>query len=142
MVVVQASLGISTLLLYVPVSLATMHQAGSLALLSFSLWLLHTTRDPTRRGYYLQVMQAWVRTHGSRERAAEFLRNQPVGVVQELRAVVRDLAQGRVHRGTAFLFLALVLMMLTGMSAKQLYDYLQEDAEKEKKKKQSAVAST
>lgn len=36
---VQVSLGVSTLLLYVPVSLAALHQSGSLALLSFAIWL-------------------------------------------------------------------------------------------------------
>ncbi len=36
---VQVSLGISTLLLYVPVSLAALHQSGSVALLSFAIWL-------------------------------------------------------------------------------------------------------
>jgi cytochrome c oxidase assembly protein subunit 15 len=36
---VQVGLGISTLLLYVPVSLAALHQSGSLALLSFAIWL-------------------------------------------------------------------------------------------------------
>jgi cytochrome c oxidase assembly protein subunit 15 len=35
----QVGLGISTLLLYVPVSLAAVHQSGSLALLSFAIWL-------------------------------------------------------------------------------------------------------
>lgn len=34
-------LGISTLLTYVPVSLAAAHQSGSLTLLSFALWLVH-----------------------------------------------------------------------------------------------------
>ena len=34
----QVALGISTLLLYVPVSLAALHQSGSLALLSFAIW--------------------------------------------------------------------------------------------------------
>lgn len=38
MAFVQVSLGISTLLLYVPVSLAALHQSGSLALLSFAVW--------------------------------------------------------------------------------------------------------
>ncbi|KAF2367397.1 COX15/CtaA family [Trinorchestia longiramus] len=37
----QVGLGISTLLLYVPVWLASMHQCGSLAVLSASLWLTH-----------------------------------------------------------------------------------------------------
>jgi cytochrome c oxidase assembly protein subunit 15 len=36
----QVGLGISTLLLYVPVSLAAVHQSGSLALLSFAIWLV------------------------------------------------------------------------------------------------------
>ena len=35
---VQVALGISTLLLYVPISLAALHQSGSLALLSFAVW--------------------------------------------------------------------------------------------------------
>lgn len=39
MSIVQVSLGISTLLCYVPVSLAALHQSGSLALLSFAIWL-------------------------------------------------------------------------------------------------------
>jgi len=34
-------LGISTLLTYVPVSLAAAHQSGSLTLLSLALWLVH-----------------------------------------------------------------------------------------------------
>lgn len=37
----QLSLGVSTLLLYVPKHLAATHQAGALALLSSSLWLSH-----------------------------------------------------------------------------------------------------
>lgn len=37
----QVSLGISTLLLYVPTHLAAAHQSGALALLSSSLWLAH-----------------------------------------------------------------------------------------------------
>jgi cytochrome c oxidase assembly protein subunit 15 len=36
---VQVSLGIATLLYYVPVKLAALHQSGSLALLSFAIWL-------------------------------------------------------------------------------------------------------
>uniref|UniRef100_A0A7S2TSY5 Cytochrome c oxidase assembly protein COX15 n=1 Tax=Lotharella oceanica TaxID=641309 RepID=A0A7S2TSY5_9EUKA len=39
---VQVSLGISTLLLHVPVPLASAHQMGSLTLLTFSLWFVHT----------------------------------------------------------------------------------------------------
>lgn len=35
----QVGLGIATLLLYVPVELAAIHQSGSLALLSFAIWL-------------------------------------------------------------------------------------------------------
>lgn len=37
----QVLLGISTLLTYVPVSLAATHQSGSLVLLSFAVWLTH-----------------------------------------------------------------------------------------------------
>lgn len=38
MAFVQVGMGIGTLLLYVPVSLAALHQSGSLALLSFAIW--------------------------------------------------------------------------------------------------------
>merc|ERR1712107_234913 len=37
----QVCLGISTLLLYVPVSLAAMHQSGALATLSVAMWTAH-----------------------------------------------------------------------------------------------------
>ncbi|KAI9325073.1 cytochrome oxidase assembly protein-domain-containing protein [Obelidium mucronatum] len=40
----QVTLGITTLLNFVPVPLAAAHQSGSLLLLSTSLWLLHTLR--------------------------------------------------------------------------------------------------
>ncbi|KAH8322591.1 hypothetical protein KR074_009440 [Drosophila pseudoananassae] len=40
----QATLGVTTLLNYVPVPLATAHQSGSLILLSFALWLSHEVR--------------------------------------------------------------------------------------------------
>jgi len=43
-VVAQVTLGISTLLLLVPVPIASAHQAGSVALLSTALWLLHGLR--------------------------------------------------------------------------------------------------
>ena len=39
MAFIQVSLGIGTLLFYVPISLAAAHQSGSLLLLTFSLWL-------------------------------------------------------------------------------------------------------
>lgn len=38
---VQVLVGISTLLYYVPVHLAALHQSGSLALLTFALWFGH-----------------------------------------------------------------------------------------------------
>lgn len=41
MSIVQASLGIGTLLYFVPTSLAAAHQSGSLALLSLAVWLMH-----------------------------------------------------------------------------------------------------
>ncbi|XP_045618103.1 heme A synthase COX15 [Procambarus clarkii] len=37
----QVGLGIATLLLYVPIGLAAMHQSGSLLTLSFAIWLTH-----------------------------------------------------------------------------------------------------
>ena len=48
---IQAGLGISTLLYFVPVPLAAAHQAGSLTLLTLSTWLLHTVvrRKPITR---------------------------------------------------------------------------------------------
>nr|CAB3233054.1 cytochrome c oxidase assembly protein COX15 homolog [Phallusia mammillata] len=41
---IQVLLGISTLLTYVPTSLAALHQSGSLTLLSFAIWLTHELR--------------------------------------------------------------------------------------------------
>jgi heme A synthase len=41
---VQAGLGITTLLLVVPVSLAALHQAGALVLFGVGLWLIHELR--------------------------------------------------------------------------------------------------
>ncbi len=40
----QVTLGISTLLLYVPVPLAAAHQAGALVLFTALLWTLHELR--------------------------------------------------------------------------------------------------
>lgn len=42
---IQATLGISTLLLHVPTPLASSHQAGSLVLLSAALWLSHELKN-------------------------------------------------------------------------------------------------
>nr|CAG4643155.1 EOG090X04TT [Ilyocryptus agilis] len=42
---IQASLGIATLLCYVPTPLASSHQAGSLALLAAALWLSHEMKN-------------------------------------------------------------------------------------------------
>ena len=44
MIAAQIALGISTLLLHVPVALATAHQAGALVLLTLTLYLLHGLR--------------------------------------------------------------------------------------------------
>jgi len=41
MATVQVALGISTLLTFVPISLAATHQSGSLTLLSIAIWLMH-----------------------------------------------------------------------------------------------------
>ncbi|WOL19441.1 hypothetical protein Cni_G28239 [Canna indica] len=47
MAALQVTLGISTLLTYVPVSLASGHQAGALSLLTLMLLLTHTLRRPS-----------------------------------------------------------------------------------------------
>jgi len=44
----QASLGVATLLTYVPVPLGALHQAGALVLFSTALWALHTVRAAPR----------------------------------------------------------------------------------------------
>ena len=44
--VVQVGLGISTLLLVVPVPLAALHQTGALVLLCIAVWLAHEFRFP------------------------------------------------------------------------------------------------
>jgi len=44
MVAIQVMLGISTLLLAVPIPLAALHQAGAVLVLSLSLWALHSLR--------------------------------------------------------------------------------------------------
>ncbi|KAL9642310.1 hypothetical protein ABK040_007308 [Willaertia magna] len=41
---IQYALGITTLLTYVPTSIASAHQAGSLTLFTFALWLTHVAR--------------------------------------------------------------------------------------------------
>ena len=43
----QVTLGITTLLTYVPVSLGSAHQAGALSLFTISLALIHSLRSPT-----------------------------------------------------------------------------------------------
>lgn len=48
MIGVQIALGISTLLLHVPVALASAHQAGALLLFTLTLYLLHGMRRATR----------------------------------------------------------------------------------------------
>jgi cytochrome c oxidase assembly protein subunit 15 len=45
MIGIQVTLGISTLLLHVPVALASAHQAGALVLLTLTLYLLHGLRQ-------------------------------------------------------------------------------------------------
>lgn len=48
MAYMQVALGITTLLTYVPVSLAALHQSGSLILLSMALWLSHEMKHIKR----------------------------------------------------------------------------------------------
>jgi cytochrome c oxidase assembly protein subunit 15 len=49
MAVLQAALGISTLLLVVPIPLAAAHQAGAVVLWTLVLWSLHATRPHSAR---------------------------------------------------------------------------------------------
>ncbi len=49
MALIQPGLGIATLLLVVPVSLAATHQAGALVLLGFLVWVLHELKRPRDR---------------------------------------------------------------------------------------------
>lgn len=48
MIGVQIALGISTLLLYVPIALASLHQAGALLLFTLTLYLLHGVQRAAR----------------------------------------------------------------------------------------------
>lgn len=48
MAVVQVSLGVATLVLVVPVSVASLHQMGAMALLTLCLWALHELRQRCR----------------------------------------------------------------------------------------------
>jgi len=41
---IQVGLGISTLLLYVPVPVAAAHQSGALVTLSLAMWLAHEAK--------------------------------------------------------------------------------------------------
>ncbi|KDP42645.1 hypothetical protein JCGZ_01702 [Jatropha curcas] len=47
MAALQVTLGVSTLLSYVPVSLGTAHQAGALTLMTLMILLIHTVRKPS-----------------------------------------------------------------------------------------------
>jgi hypothetical protein len=57
MVTIQGTLGVLTLLTHVPVTLATVHQAGSLTLLSIAIWFLHVTRRPTAAKHLATVLK-------------------------------------------------------------------------------------
>jgi len=46
MTIVQVGLGISTLLLFVPVALASLHQAGGVVLFGLTVWMVHEFRFP------------------------------------------------------------------------------------------------
>ena len=50
-VCVQVCLGVCTLLLYVPVHLAAMHQSGALATLSVAMWTPHDMK-------FMKIMKA------------------------------------------------------------------------------------
>lgn len=116
---VQVTLGISTLLMYVPVSLATLHQAGSLALLTISLWYYHTLRQPAEIG---RLMKTSSRT----------------GLMGQIGQTLTDLTRGKVHRGTAYLVAALILSIGLGQ---QVMALVKEDHKQSKQIEAEAVAS-
>ncbi|GFP84963.1 cytochrome c oxidase assembly protein cox15 [Phtheirospermum japonicum] len=60
MAVLQVTLGISTLVTYVPVSLGTAHQAGALTLLTLTILLNHTLRRPSL--HLLKTLPSVVKT--------------------------------------------------------------------------------
>uniref|UniRef100_A0A0N5C008 J domain-containing protein n=1 Tax=Strongyloides papillosus TaxID=174720 RepID=A0A0N5C008_STREA len=55
----QAALGILTLIHFVPVWLAACHQSGSMALLSFSLWLAKSTNSRYSRILFFRNKNCW-----------------------------------------------------------------------------------
>ncbi|OPL20753.1 cytochrome c oxidase assembly protein cox15, partial [Mytilus galloprovincialis] len=62
MSIIQASLGITTLLTYVPTPVAATHQSGSLVLLSIAVWLTHELRRIPNAVLSLNVASA---VHGT-----------------------------------------------------------------------------
>lgn len=69
--VTQASLGISTLIYLVPIELASLHQAGSVVLLSAMCALLASLRPPSRLALFAR--QAFLRSPPSPARNAEIV---------------------------------------------------------------------
>ncbi|OAE27545.1 hypothetical protein AXG93_2225s1060 [Marchantia polymorpha subsp. ruderalis] len=65
MAVLQVSLGVSTLLMYVPVSLGSAHQAGALTLFTVVLTLLHALRRPSPAG--LRALNNSINVAGSKQ---------------------------------------------------------------------------
>lgn len=55
----QVTLGVSTLLTYVPVSLGAAHQAGALTLFTVVLGLLHSLRRPTAAVPTVSRVRSW-----------------------------------------------------------------------------------
>lgn len=73
MLATQITLGVSTLIMYVPASLGTLHQAGALVLLSTSLWTLHAVRRHAR----FAVTMASKSTSASSSPAARVVLSSP-----------------------------------------------------------------
>ncbi|VFQ97606.1 unnamed protein product [Cuscuta campestris] len=69
MAALQVSLGISTLLAYVPVSLGTAHQAGALTLLTLMILLNHTVRRPS-----LNLLRSLPEAAGTRTDTSAFMK--------------------------------------------------------------------
>ena len=69
-VILQVALGITTLMIYVPPSLGSAHQAGALTLFTLVLALLHTLR---RQPSVIAHPQNFVRRHSTAFAAAGVL---------------------------------------------------------------------
>ena len=64
-VAIQVILGISTLLLVVPIWLGALHQAGAILLLSLAFWVLHHLRAALPAGQEKTAERACTTSYGT-----------------------------------------------------------------------------